>query len=156
LGLRVASDEKIQEYQNQLEAAGHCCETQDGTTCGYAKQNKVWVTDPFGNFWEVYRIEEDVKPEAIRTSLEGKSARIDAPECSSHPSSKPEEVVWEHFITNPLESQISNPSESIDEVRLTGSFNANLNDDEREQLVQDAWRMLKPDGKLVTYGLMAN
>jgi extradiol dioxygenase family protein len=108
LGLRIGSDETIQTYRQRLEAAGLCCEAQNGTTCGYAKQNQVWVSDPFGNFWEVYRIGEDVKPELVRTSLDGKAARVDGPECSSHPSRA--EVAWEHYVTNPVPEQALNRS----------------------------------------------
>src|SRR5262249_50774065 len=47
LGLRVSSDATIQKFRERLEAAGVCSEAQDGTVCGYAKQNKLWVSDPF-------------------------------------------------------------------------------------------------------------
>src|ERR1700734_1489838 len=63
LGILVQNDETIQRFRERLETAGICTETQDGTVCGYARQNKLWVKDPFGNFWEIYRIEEDVRPE---------------------------------------------------------------------------------------------
>jgi extradiol dioxygenase family protein len=69
LGIRVASDETIQQFRERIESAGICTQTQDATVCGYAKQNKLWVKDPFGNFWEIYRIEEDVRPELVRKSI---------------------------------------------------------------------------------------
>jgi hypothetical protein len=32
---------------------------EDETTCCYAKQNKVWATEPDGARWEWYRVIED-------------------------------------------------------------------------------------------------
>jgi len=154
LGLRVTSDAAIAAYRERLEAAGLGCEDQTGTTCGYAKQNKLWVSDPFGNFWEVYRVEEDVRPEAIRTSLDGRAARLDAPACASHPTA--EAVVWEHFVTAPPPERVRHEDAEVDEVRLTGTFNAGLTDAEREHIVREAFRVLKPGGKVVTHGLMAD
>jgi extradiol dioxygenase family protein len=153
LGLRVASDDTIRAFRERLEAAGVCCERQDGTTCGYARQNKLWVQDPFGNFWEVYRVEEDVRPEAVRTSLDGKAARADGPACGSHPAG---EAVWEHFVTHPLPDRVPHADGTVDEVRLTGTFNAGLSADERAFVVAEAARVLRPGGKVVTHGLMAD
>ena len=31
------------------------------TTCCYARQDKVWVSDPAGHRWEVYTVLEDVE-----------------------------------------------------------------------------------------------
>jgi extradiol dioxygenase family protein len=154
LGLRVSSDEAIARFRERLEAAGVCCEAQDGTVCGYAKQNKLWVKDPFGNFWEIYRIEEDVRPEAVRKSVEGKAARVDEPHCGSMPNSAA--VVWEHFVTNPLPERIPHADGTVDEVRLVGTFNAELTDDQRTSLVGEAFRVLRPGGKVLTHGLMGD
>ena len=30
------------------------------TTCGYAKQDKIWVHDPDENEWEVYALTDDL------------------------------------------------------------------------------------------------
>src|SRR5262245_56411016 len=113
LGFRVSSDETIRQFRERLEAAGVCTQAQDGTVCGYAKQNKLWVKDPFGNFWEIYRVEEDVRPEAVRKSIEGKAARAD--QCAAKPD---ELIVWEHFVTNPLPDRIPHADGTVDEVRL--------------------------------------
>jgi hypothetical protein len=42
---------------------------EDGTTCCYALQDKVWVTGPGGERWEVYTVLADAGAE-----LEGKAA----------------------------------------------------------------------------------
>jgi SAM-dependent methyltransferase len=44
----------------------------------------------------------------------------------------------------------------VDEVRLTGTFNAALDEGTREFVVQEAFRVLKPGGKVVTHGLMSD
>lgn len=154
LGLRVSSDETIARFRERLEAAGVCCEAQDNTTCGYARQNKLWVRDPFGNFWEVYRVEEDVRPEAVRKSLDGKEARVDKPHCATVPDAAA--VVWEHFVTNPLPDRVPHADGTVDEVRLVGTFNADLTADRREFLLCEAFRVLKPGGRVVTHGLMGD
>jgi catechol 2,3-dioxygenase-like lactoylglutathione lyase family enzyme len=153
IGLRVNDDAAIQRFRERLEAAGVCCDSQKGTVCGYAKQNKLWVADPFGNFCEVYHVEEDVLPETIRKSLDGKAARLDTAECATKPEAV---VVWEHFVTAPLPERIPHADNTVDEVRLVGTFNASLTDVQRGFLVNESVRVLKPGGKVVVHGLMAD
>jgi hypothetical protein len=49
-------------------------EVEDGTTCCYALQDKVWVTGPGGERWEVYTVLADAGAE-----LEGRT-HLDARE----------------------------------------------------------------------------
>jgi catechol 2,3-dioxygenase-like lactoylglutathione lyase family enzyme len=147
LGLRVADDAAIEAVRARLAAAGICTQEQNGTVCGYARKNKCWVKDPDDNFWEVYVLEEDVDPASVRRSLEGPSARLE-------PTSGP--VVWEHFVTEPLRGAIPHADGAVDEVRLTGTFNADLSDADRSFLLREAVRVLRPGGKVVTHGLMAD
>lgn len=151
IGFRVSTDERIAEYRERLEAAGICTQAQDGTVCGYAKQNKLWVKDPFGNFWEIYRIEEDVPPESVRKSVEGSAARADVEVAKSEAATS-----WEHFVTNPLPERIPHADGSLDEVRLVGTFNADLTEAQRLFLVGEAARVLKPGGKVLIHGLMGD
>jgi hypothetical protein len=65
-------------------------------------------------------------------------------------------VVWEHYVTQPLTEPIPHEDGSVDEVRLTGTFNADLTEEKRRFLVREAVRVLKPGGKVVTHGLMAD
>jgi SAM-dependent methyltransferase len=153
IGFRVTSDDTIQCYRDRLEAAEICTDAQDGTVCGYAKQNKLWVKDPFGNFWEVYRVEEDVRPELVRKSVEGKAARVDTEQCGEKPAAA---IIWEHFVTNALPDRIPHPDATVDEVRLVGTFNADLSESQRAFLIAEAARVLKPGGKVLTHGLMGD
>ena len=110
------------------------------------------MTDPFGNYWEIYRVEEDVRPEAVRKSVEGRAARTDAEACATPRT----EAAWEHFVSNPLPDRIPHPDGSLDEVRLVGTFNADLNDEQRAFLLGEAARVLRPGGKVLTHGLMGD
>src|SRR5262245_36414231 len=124
IGLRVADAEAIKGYRDRLDAAGFCTSEQNGTVCGYAKQDKIWVKDPDGNFWEVYHIEQEIDPHSVRQSLEGLEARADRESaCSAQPSN---ETIWEHYVTHPLPDRLAHADASVDEVRLTGSFNADF------------------------------
>ncbi len=147
VGLRVADAETVGRYRARLEAAGIGTQAQNGTVCGYARQNKVWAQDPDGTFWEVYVVEEDVLPEAVRMSLSGPAARRAPP---------PGPLVWEHYVTEPFTGRIAHADGTVDEVRLTGTFNAALDEGELDALLREAVRVLKPGGKVVTHGLMAD
>jgi SAM-dependent methyltransferase len=117
------------------------------TFCGYARQDKVWIKDPDGNFWEVYIVEEDVDPSVVRRSLEGPTAQQSTPTAP---------VVWEHFVTQNLYGPVAHDDDSVDEVRLVGSFIALLDETARMFVVREAFRVLKPGGKVMTHGLMGD
>jgi catechol 2,3-dioxygenase-like lactoylglutathione lyase family enzyme len=59
LGVEVFEDEEVTSATERLKAAGMDHLIEDETTCCYAKQNKVWATEPDGMRWEWYRIVED-------------------------------------------------------------------------------------------------
>jgi catechol 2,3-dioxygenase-like lactoylglutathione lyase family enzyme len=147
LGFHVANAEQLQQTSERLAKAGICTQDQNGTVCGYARQDKIWTKDPDGNFWEVYVVEEDVHPAVVRRSLEGPAAQQATP---SGP------VVWEHFVTQHLDGSVAHADDSVDEVRLTGTFNAPLDEAARMFVVREAFRVLKPGGKVVTHGLMGD
>jgi catechol 2,3-dioxygenase-like lactoylglutathione lyase family enzyme len=147
LGLRVADAAAIDAVRQRLEAAGIPTQTQECTVCGYARQSKCWAADPDGNHWEIYVLEEDVDPASVRQSLEGPAARLEAP---------PGPAVWEHSLTHPWPARIPHADASLDEVRLTGTFNAAAGAAECRALVAEAWCVLRPGGKVLTHGLLAD
>ncbi|MGH7282887.1 MAG: ArsI/CadI family heavy metal resistance metalloenzyme [Polyangiaceae bacterium] len=53
-GVQVASSEDVAAAWTRFKEAGLATLTEDNTTCCYALQDKVWVTDPDGNAWEVF------------------------------------------------------------------------------------------------------
>jgi catechol 2,3-dioxygenase-like lactoylglutathione lyase family enzyme len=68
LGVEVASAEDVVAATRKFTAAGLATRVEDGTTCCYALQDKVWVTGPGGEPWEIYTVLADAGAE-----LEGKS-----------------------------------------------------------------------------------
>jgi catechol 2,3-dioxygenase-like lactoylglutathione lyase family enzyme len=61
LGVEVASTDDVAAAQARLTAAGLMTAVEDGVSCCYALQDKVWVDGPSGEPWEVYTVLEDVE-----------------------------------------------------------------------------------------------
>jgi catechol 2,3-dioxygenase-like lactoylglutathione lyase family enzyme len=60
LGLRILSVEHLREIQARLQAVGARIGEQDDVKCCYARQTKLWITDPDETLWEVYVLHDDV------------------------------------------------------------------------------------------------
>jgi lactoylglutathione lyase len=54
LGVEVESSEEVHAEISRLAGEGLFTEEEIGTTCCFATQDKVWVTGPSGEKWEVY------------------------------------------------------------------------------------------------------
>src|SRR5438128_2669723 len=52
LGVEVGSTDVVVAETRRLAAEGLPTRVQDGTTCCYALQDKVWVDGPTGHHWE--------------------------------------------------------------------------------------------------------
>ncbi|MDZ8240161.1 MAG: ArsI/CadI family heavy metal resistance metalloenzyme [Nostoc sp. ChiQUE01a] len=64
LGVQVESTQEVEAAVQRFTAAGLALFTEDNTDCCYALQDKVWVTDPDGNRWEVFVVKlGDTAPE---------------------------------------------------------------------------------------------
>jgi catechol 2,3-dioxygenase-like lactoylglutathione lyase family enzyme len=61
LGVEVMSTGEVGATHQRLTAEGLTTETEDGVTCCFAVQDKVWVRDPDGAPWEVYTVLENVE-----------------------------------------------------------------------------------------------
>ena len=59
LGVEVASAEEVGAAQQRLTATVLPTATEDGVTCCFAVQDKVWVSGPGGERWEVYTVLAD-------------------------------------------------------------------------------------------------
>jgi Glyoxalase/Bleomycin resistance protein/Dioxygenase superfamily len=59
LGVEVESSEKVHEEVARLAGERLFTEEQIGTTCCFATQDKMWVTGPGGEKWEVYTVLAD-------------------------------------------------------------------------------------------------
>jgi catechol 2,3-dioxygenase-like lactoylglutathione lyase family enzyme len=59
LGVEVFQNEDVEAAIERLGAEGLPREVEIDKTCCYAKQNKVWSSDPQGMRWEWYRVLAD-------------------------------------------------------------------------------------------------
>ncbi|QUR67121.1 ArsI/CadI family heavy metal resistance metalloenzyme [Mycobacterium spongiae] len=59
LGVEVGSSQTVHAEISRLAEAGLFTEEEIGTTCCFAKQDKVWVSGPSGERWEVYTVLAD-------------------------------------------------------------------------------------------------
>ncbi|MFJ7067813.1 ArsI/CadI family heavy metal resistance metalloenzyme [Streptomyces sp. NPDC101115] len=59
LGVEVASTEEVAAAAGRLQEAGLATFEENDTSCCYALQDKVWVTDPGKEPWEVYVVKAD-------------------------------------------------------------------------------------------------
>ncbi|WNQ08856.1 ArsI/CadI family heavy metal resistance metalloenzyme [Paenibacillus aurantius] len=59
LGFQVDSKETVLAVKERLQKAGLVSFDEMDTTCCYAVQDKIWVTDPEGNSWEVFYTKAD-------------------------------------------------------------------------------------------------
>ena len=60
LGVEVASTGDVSAASRRLAGEGLATAGQEGVSCCYAVQDKVWVEDPDGAPWEVYTVLADV------------------------------------------------------------------------------------------------
>ncbi len=67
-GVEVESTDLVATASRRLAEAGLATDVEDNTTCCYAVQDKVWVTGPGNEPWEVYTVTGDARP-----ALEGKT-----------------------------------------------------------------------------------
>ncbi|PIM73233.1 glyoxalase/bleomycin resistance/dioxygenase family protein [Streptomyces sp. JV178] len=59
LGVEVASTEQVDAATTRLKEAGLATFQENDTSCCYALQDKVWVTGPGKEPWEVYVVKAD-------------------------------------------------------------------------------------------------
>ncbi|TLS51929.1 glyoxalase/bleomycin resistance/dioxygenase family protein [Paenibacillus antri] len=64
LGFQVKSTDEVLAAKERLQQAGLVSFDEMNTTCCYAVQDKIWVTDPEGNPWEVFFTHKDSEFEA--------------------------------------------------------------------------------------------
>lgn len=59
LGVETQSQEQLDVAIERLSAAGIADRLEQDETCCYAKQDKVWSSEPDGLAWEWYRVTDD-------------------------------------------------------------------------------------------------
>ena len=63
LGVEVATSDEVTAATGRLHDTGLETEVEEQTTCCFAVQDKVWVSDPDGAPWEVYTVLADAPAE---------------------------------------------------------------------------------------------
>jgi hypothetical protein len=146
LGFRLASSEALVAMQLRLELHGVRSQREDGVACCYARQTKFWITDPDGNLWEMYTLEEDIEHR-----------------CGGHVPDVPQQVVelgtapalWAHRLGEAIPQRILAETAGADEVLLEGTFNAALPAAAKQAFLAEVARVLKPGGRVSLYQLTA-
>ena len=59
MGIRVGSSDEVLAARQRLSEAGIKTLDEMNTTCCYAVQDKIWITDPTGYRWEIYHVKAD-------------------------------------------------------------------------------------------------
>ena len=60
LGIEVESAHEVGKWERRLQEDGIVDRVEKDTDCCYARQDKVWFTDPDGNHWEVFTVLEQL------------------------------------------------------------------------------------------------
>jgi catechol 2,3-dioxygenase-like lactoylglutathione lyase family enzyme len=84
LGVQVDSSNDVQEAIERFKEAGLTLFEEKDTNCCYALQDKVWVTDPDGNRWEIFVVKVgDTAPEqnVVMTVNPDTAAAVATPPC---------------------------------------------------------------------------
>ena len=61
-GIQVKSTEEVAQQWRRLADLGLNPKKEESVTCCYATQDKVWVSDPDGNDWEIFVVTDADAP----------------------------------------------------------------------------------------------
>ena len=89
LGVEVASSEAVHSEIARLTEQGMFTEEEIGTTCCFATQDKVWVTGPGGERWEVYTKLVDTETFSAPTAVDSLPLTDTTGCCSQTPAGHP-------------------------------------------------------------------
>jgi catechol 2,3-dioxygenase-like lactoylglutathione lyase family enzyme len=64
LGVEVVSSDEVTAATARLRGEGLGTTSEENSTCCYAVQDKVWVSDPDGAPWEIYTVLADAPAES--------------------------------------------------------------------------------------------
>ncbi|MFN4149750.1 MAG: ArsI/CadI family heavy metal resistance metalloenzyme [Candidatus Sericytochromatia bacterium] len=87
LGIQVYSKDEVKKGIERLKSSGLITLEENNTTCCYAVQDKVWVSDPDGNKWEIYVVTDELEKNYKQENLSGccpeKSEKTEEKSCCS-------------------------------------------------------------------------
>jgi lactoylglutathione lyase len=79
LGVEVESSEEVHDEIARLASEGMFTEEEIGTTCCFATQDKLWVTGPAGERWEIYTVLADSEKFGAAPELNAAEDNASAP-----------------------------------------------------------------------------
>ena len=68
LGIEVESVEEIAAWKDRLQTQGILERVEENTACCFARQDKLWFSDPDGNAWEVFTVYEQLPVDGTLSS----------------------------------------------------------------------------------------
>jgi catechol 2,3-dioxygenase-like lactoylglutathione lyase family enzyme len=60
LGIEVESPDQIAAWKQRLQQQGILEKVEEDIACCFARQDKLWFTDPDGNAWEIFTVHEQL------------------------------------------------------------------------------------------------
>lgn len=60
-GIEVESVDEIAGWKQRLQEQGILEKVEEGIACCFARQDKLWFSDPDGNAWEVFTVLEQLE-----------------------------------------------------------------------------------------------
>jgi catechol 2,3-dioxygenase-like lactoylglutathione lyase family enzyme len=60
LGIEVDSTTEIAAWKQRLQECGILGKVEENIACCFARQDKLWFTDPDGNAWEIFTVHEQL------------------------------------------------------------------------------------------------
>ena len=147
LGFRFPDSKSLVEAQGRVEAAGIETQREEGVECCYAKQTKFWVHDLDQRLWEFYTLDEDIDHRGAGQALE----EMVGLETANAMLNQQKTVVWEHRMHEPYHP----PASVCDEIRLRGSFNIPVSNQEMQSQLAQAFDVLRPGGQITVHILTA-
>jgi catechol 2,3-dioxygenase-like lactoylglutathione lyase family enzyme len=151
LGIRLADSATLVEMQRRLELAGISSQREEGVECCYARQTKFWVHDPDQTLWEFYVLEGDIDHRG--------AGQIPERVLPKEPLAVVREAAraeWEHRLGDDIPKKLRFADESLDEVRLRGTFNVFIDEQDRAALLSEVRRVLRPAGRILLHVLTAD
>jgi len=145
VGLRVRNGDELVTIQGRLEAAGLHTEREEGVECCYARQTKFWITDPDRTLWEIYVFHEDIDDRGDDAPM-----RVEPLEMKTAAQAP---RAWEHRLADPIPVRLPHDDNTLHEVRLEGTFNAAPDTPNRDGLLADVLRALRPGAPVYLHGL---
>jgi catechol 2,3-dioxygenase-like lactoylglutathione lyase family enzyme len=144
LGIRLSGPDSLREAAVRAHEQGLAPQYLQGVECCYSRQTKFCFTDPDNNLVELYLLDEEL----------GAPARETAPTKSEKAESGGE--IWEHLLGSPFPQRIDAEDSSLEEIRLRGTFNLSLSTEEKQRILGEVQRALRPGGKLMLHLLVSD